>query len=102
MPPVFTVPTTAGTGAEMDSASMYTHTNERVKYCVMHPDCQVTVVADPLLTVSLPAHLTAWTGMDALTHAIEALSVNSFHPMCDGIALESIRLIAEWLPVAFA
>lgn len=79
---------------------MYTHTTEHVKYCVMHPDCQVTVIADPLLTVSLPPHLTAWTGMDALTHAIEAYSVDSFHPMCDGIALESMRMITESLPLA--
>mmetsp|Transcript_31128 Transcript_31128/g.104014 ORF Transcript_31128/g.104014 Transcript_31128/m.104014 type:complete len:302 (-) Transcript_31128:53-958(-) len=93
-----------GTGAEMDSAAMYTDTSRRVKFCVAHPGCtaQIHVIADPLLTLSLPPTLTAWTGMDAVTHAIEALSVDSYHPMCDGIALESLRLMHTWLPPAVA
>lgn len=102
LPPVFTVPTTSGTGAEMDSASMYTDTNAGIKRCARHPAMRMTVVADPLLTVSLPAQLTAWTGMDALTHALEALFVDSFHPMCDGMALEALRLIQISLPKAYA
>jgi len=102
IPPVLTVPTTAGTGAEMDAASMYTDTTAMVKRCVTHPMCEVTVVADPLLTVSLPAHLTAWTGMDALTHALEAYFVDAYHPMCDAIALESMRMIHQWLPIAYS
>merc|ERR1712136_703644 len=88
IPPIIAVPTTAGTGAEMDSASMYT-------------DCRISVIADPLLTLTLPANLTAWTGMDALTHALEAYFVDSYHPMCDAIALEALRLIDQWLPVAY-
>ena len=55
----------------------------------------------PKLTVGLPAHLTAWTGVDALTHAIEAYVVPAFHPLSDGAALEGLRLIANWLPTAF-
>jgi len=102
IPPVITIPTTSGTGAEMDAASMYTDTVDYIKRCVTHPECKVEVLGDPLLTLSLPPNLTAWTGMDALTHAIEAYSVDTFHPMCDGIALEALRLIKEWLPVAFA
>lgn len=102
IPPVITLPTTAGTGAEMDSASMYTDTTSKIKLCVAHTDCRVSAVVDPMLTLSLPANLTAWTGMDALTHAIEALSVDSFHPMCDGIALQSLLMIDKWLPVAYA
>lgn len=102
IPPVVAIPTTAGTGAEMNAASMYTDTAAQVKRCVTHPACRITVIADPLLTVSLPAHLTAWTGMDALTHAIEAYCVDAYHPMCDGIALEAMALIKRWLPVAHA
>ena len=60
------------------------------------------MVADPNTTLTLPPKLTAWTGMDALTHAIEALSVDCYHPMCDGIALEALRLIQAWLPTAVA
>jgi len=101
IPPIIAVPTTAGTGAEMDSASMYTDTTEKIKRCVMHPDCRISVIADPLLTLTLPANLTAWTGMDALTHALEAYFVDSYHPMCDAIALEALRLIDQWLPVAY-
>ena len=101
LPPVWLVPTTAGTGAEMDSASMVTDTTKKIKICVAHPDLRTHVVMDPKLTLTLPATLTAWTGMDALTHALEALSVDMYHPMCDGIALEALRLIQAWLPVAY-
>jgi len=101
LPPVWLVPTTAGTGAEMDSASMVTDTTKRTKICVAHPTMRMHVVMDPELTLTLPATLTAWTGMDALTHALEALSVDMYHPMCDGIALEALRLVQQWLPVAF-
>jgi alcohol dehydrogenase class IV len=101
IPPVLVLPTTSGTGAEMDSASMYTDSSKHVKFCVSHADCKLTAVLDPELTRTLPANLTAWTGMDALTHALEALSVDSYHPMCDAIALESMRLIQLWLPVAY-
>ena len=62
--------------------------------------CQV--VADPLLTVSLPAQLTAWTGMDALTHALEAYSVDMFHPMCDALAVQALAMIKGALPLAVA
>ncbi len=103
-PPVVCVPTTAGTGAEMDSASMYTDTAARVKRCVSHPQATaaLSVIADPSVTRSLPADLTAWTGLDALTHALEALSVDSYHPMADAIALEAVALVHEWLPRAVA
>ena len=65
MLPMIAVPTTAGTGAEMDSASMVTDTARRIKLCVQHPACTVTALADPQLTLSLPRHLTAYTGLDA-------------------------------------
>src|SRR5262249_3194238 len=59
------------------------------------------VILDPELTVGLPPKLTAATGADALTHCIESYTCPAFHPMCDGIALEGIRLIVEALPKAF-
>lgn len=99
--PLITIPTTAGTGAETEGTSMVTHTAKGMKFCVWHPDFHpVQVLLDPELTVGLPANLTAWTGADALTHAIEAYIVPDFHPLCDGLALEGLRLIADWLPVA--
>ena len=101
LPPVWTLPTTAGTGAEMDAPSMLTLTSERRKLCLTHSSLRIHAVIDPELTLTLPANLTAWTGMDALTHALEALSVDAYHPMCDGIALEALRLIDTWLPTAF-
>ena len=101
-PPLITIPTTAGTGAETESYSMVTDTAKGMKFCLAHPGmrpCQT--ILDPELTVGLSTNLTAWTGVDALTHAIEAYIVAAFHPLCDGAALEGLRLIAKWLPLAF-
>lgn len=100
-PTLITIPTTAGTGAETESTAMVTHTGKGMKNCICHPDLKPSLVLlDPELTVGLPANLTAWTGADALTHAIEAYLVPGFHPLCDGLALEGLSLVARWLPVA--
>ncbi len=99
-PPLLTIPTTAGTGAETESTAMVTHTAKGMKFCVWHPECKPTLVfLDPELTLGLPVPLTAWTGADAMIHAIEAYLVPGFHPLCDGLALEALSLIAQWLPV---
>jgi len=101
IPPMITIPTTAGTGAETEGTAMVTHMAKGMKFCVWHPDFHpVQVLLDPELTVGLPKTLTAWTGADALTHAIEAYIVPDFHPLCDGAALEGLRLVAKWLPIA--
>lgn len=101
--PVVCVPTTAGTGAETESTAMVTDTTRGVKICVWHAEHHpVAALLDPELTVGLPPHLTAWTGVDALVHAIEAYSVDVWHPMCDALALEAIRLIWRSLPRAVA
>ncbi|MBT6278270.1 MAG: iron-containing alcohol dehydrogenase, partial [Chromatiales bacterium] len=98
---LITVPSTAGTGAETESTAMVTDTAARVKRCVWHPAHKPSVaLLDPEITLGLPADLTAWTGCDALVHAIEAFSVPAWHPMCDGLALEAIRLIYPALPIA--
>ncbi len=99
-PPLICVPTTAGTGAETESTAMVTDTEKLMKWCVWHPHQKpASVILDPVLTVGLPRHLTAWTGIDALVHAIEAYVVESFHPLCNGAALEALRLIYPHLPV---
>lgn len=100
-PKLITVPTTAGTGAETESTAMVTHVEKGMKLCVWHPELKPSLaLLDPELTIGLPATLTAWTGADAMTHAIEAYLVPGFHPLCDGLALEGLALVAKWLPVA--
>ena len=102
-PPLICIPTTAGTGAETESTAMITDTAQGVKWCVWHPDLKpACALLDPELTLGLPPHLTAWTGADAMVHAIEAYCVPGFHPLCDGAALEGLRLVAHWLPIAVA
>jgi alcohol dehydrogenase class IV len=100
-PPLICIPTTAGTGAETEGTAMITDTARAMKWCLWHPDLKPALaLLDPELTLGLPPHLTAWTGADALVHAIEAYSVPGFNPLCDGMALEALRLVSTWLPVA--
>ena len=97
-PPLICVPTTAGTGAETESTAMITDTANKMKWCVWHPDLKpAAALLDPNLTIGLPAGLSAWTGCDAIVHAIESYCVPTFHPLCDGIALEALRLTSTWL-----
>ena len=100
-PALITIPTTAGTGAETESTAMVTHTGKGMKFCIYHPQLKPSLaLLDPELTVGLPANLTAWTGADAMVHAIEAYCVPGFHPLCDGLALEGLALVVKWLPLA--
>lgn len=93
-PPVITIPTTAGTGAETESTAMLTDSTRGIKGCVWHPLARpAAVILDPELTKSLPASLTAWTGCDAIIHALEAYFVPSFNPLCDGAALQALSLL---------
>jgi alcohol dehydrogenase class IV len=97
-PKLICIPTTAGTGAETESTAMVTDTTKGMKFCAWHPGLKPCLaLLDPELTLGLPPHLTAWTGVDALTHAIEAYIVPDFNPLCDGLALEALSLISEWL-----
>jgi len=101
--PVIAVPTTSGTGSEVGRAAIITDTAHRVKKVIFHPRMLPSVViADPVLTIGLPRHLTAATGMDALSHNLEAFCTPAYHPMAEGIALEGIRLVRNWLPRACA
>ncbi len=100
-PPLICIPTTAGTGAETESTAMITEVARLMKFCVWHPDLKPAIaLLDPEITLGLPGNLTAWTGCDAMVHAIEAYCVPGFHPLCDGIALEGLRLINRWLTTA--
>ena len=100
-PKLITIPTTAGTGAETESTAMITHTVRGMKFCICHPQLKPSfALLDPKLTLSLPHDLTAWTGADAMVHAIEAYLVPGFHPLCDAMALEGLSLVSRFLPLA--
>ncbi len=99
--PILAVPTTAGTGSEVGRASVITDESDHTKKIIFHPKMMpAVVISDPELTVGLPPHITAATGMDALAHCLEAYCAPGFHPMADGIAVEGMRLVKEWLPLA--
>lgn len=101
MAPTVAVPTTSGTGSEVGRASVITDVRDHTKKIIFHPKMQpALVIADPELTLGLPAHVTAAVGMDALSHNLEAYCSPFYHPMAEGIALEGMRLVKEWLPVA--
>jgi hypothetical protein len=101
MAPVVAVPTTAGTGSEVGRASVITDLSDHTKKIIFHPRMlPALVIEDPELTVGLPAQVTAATGMDALSHCLEAWCAPTYHPMAEGIAAEGMRLVKQWLPVA--
>ena len=96
------IPTTAGTGSEVGRATVITDSVNHAKKIIFHPKMLPSIVIlDPVLTYNLPKHITAWTGIDALVHSIEAYCAPGFHPMADGIAIEAIRLIKENIIVAY-
>ena len=96
--PIIAVPTTAGTGSETGRASVILNEETGIKNIIFHPKFLPSIVIlDPTLTLSLPAKITAATGMDALAHNLEAYCAPGYHPMADGIALEGMRLINNWL-----
>src|SRR3989475_6682891 len=100
--PLVAIPTTAGTGSEVGRSSVITLDATKRKTVLFHPHLLARLVfLDPELTRGLPPKLTAATGADALTHCVESFTCPVFHPMCDGIALEGIRLIVEGLPRAY-
>lgn len=100
--PIIAVPTTAGTGSEVGRASVITNSQTHEKKIIFHPKILPTVViADPELTVGMPGFVTAGTGMDALSHCLEAYCSPHYHPMSQGIALEGMRLVKDNLLIAF-
>lgn len=101
LPPLVVIPTTAGTGSELGREAVLTDPALGVKKIVGHRELLAAcVILDPELTASLPAALTAATGMDALTHHLESLFSPLYHPMSAGIAMEGIRLVHAHLETA--
>ena len=100
--PVVAVPTTAGTGSEVGRASVITNSQTHEKKIIFHPKMlPVVVICDPELTMGMPKFITAGTGLDAFAHCVEAFSSPHYHPMSQGIALEGMRLVKEYLPRAY-
>ena len=100
--PCIAIPTTAGTGSEVGRSSVIILEKTQKKSVLFHPGLLANLVLlDPELTRGLPPKLTAATGVDALTHAVESFTSPVFHPLCDGIALEAIHIIVEALPRAY-
>jgi 4-hydroxybutyrate dehydrogenase len=101
--PVIAVPTTAGTGSEVGRASVITNSETQEKKIIFHPKMlPAVVICDPELTVGMPKHITAGTGLDAFAHCVEAFCSPHYHPMSQGIALEGMRLVKDYLPRAYA
>ncbi len=101
MAPVVAVPTTAGTGSEVGRSSVITDERDHTKKIIFHPNMlPAKVICDPALTVGLPANITAWVGMDALSHNMEAYFSPFYHPMAEGIALKGMQLVKDFLPAA--
>jgi len=103
LPCFVALPTTAGTGSEVGRSSVISDDETHIKKIIFSSKLLARAVfADPELTLDLPAHVTAATGMDALTHNVESYIAMGYHPMCDGIALEGVRIAARALPIAVA
>lgn len=101
--PIIAVPTTAGTGSEVGRAGVITDETTHTKKVIFHPLMMPKIViADPELTVGMPAFITVGTGFDALAHCLEAYCAPGYHPLADGIAVEGIRLVLENLPKVVA
>jgi alcohol dehydrogenase len=100
--PIVAVPTTAGTGSEVGRAGVITQEATCTKKVIFHPLMMPKVtICDPELTVGMPRHITAGTGLDALAHCLEAYCAPSYHPMAEGMAVEGMRLVKEYLPRAY-
>jgi alcohol dehydrogenase class IV len=101
LPYFVAMPTTSGTGSEVGRSAVISEDDTHLKRIVFSPKVLARIVfADPELTLGLPAHVTAATGMDALTHNIESYLSPAYHPLCDGIALEGTRIAARSLVTA--
>lgn len=101
--PIVAVPTTAGTGSEVGRASVITNSETQEKKIIFHPKFLPSVViCDPELTVGMPQMITAGTGLDAFAHCLEAFCSPHYHPMSQGMALEGMRLVKDYLPRAYA
>jgi alcohol dehydrogenase class IV len=102
MPPLVAIPTTAGTGSEVGRSAVATLPDTGRKTVIFSPFLMPSAaICDPELTLNLPPHVTAATGMDAFTHCLEAYVATGFHPLADAVAIDGLRRVARSLPVAF-
>ena len=100
LPMVF-IPTTSGTGSEVTNMCVVSCTSKGIKDSVVSPVCVGTLaIVDPELTLGLPPKMTAATGIDALSHAVESMTGGNSNPLSDALAMEAIRAIVKWLPIA--
>jgi alcohol dehydrogenase len=100
--PIVAIPTTSGTGSEVGRAAVITNSETHTKKIIFHPRILPTVtICDPELTVGLPPALTAGTGFDAFAHCLEAYCSPFYHPMSQGIAVEGMRLVKEYIARAY-
>jgi alcohol dehydrogenase len=100
--PMVFIPTTSGTGSEVTNMCVISCTSRGNKDSVVSPVCVATLaILDPELTIGLPPKMTAATGADALSHALESLTGGQSNPLSDALAREAIRTIAKWLPIAY-
>ncbi len=98
LPPIWAVPTTAGTGSEVGRSAVISEDDSKRKRIIFSPGLlPARVFVDPELTIGLPTGITAATGMDALAHNVEAWFAPGFSPLCDGIALQGVRLVGSSL-----
>ncbi|MCM3588382.1 iron-containing alcohol dehydrogenase family protein [Mesobacillus maritimus] len=103
VPLLFAIPTTVGTGSEVTNVAVVTDHKAGRKYVVASPVLAPKMAfVDPILTTSLPRHVVATTGMDALVHAIEAYTSVRSTPITDGLALQVIKMIKDYLPASYA
>lgn len=103
LPPFLAVPTTSGTGSDVSRSSVITLTATNRKTVIFSPFLMPKVsISDPELTVGMPPHITAGTGMDAFTHNLEAYLAKGYHPLSDAIALGGVKLVWQYLPRAVA
>jgi alcohol dehydrogenase len=103
MPPLIAINTTAGTGSELSGGCVITNTTTHVKMAIIDVHAVPTVgINDPLLMVGMPPALTASTGMDAMTHAVEGYVANFANPLTECLDLQAIRLVNDYLPAAVA
>ena len=97
LPYFIALPTTAGTGSEVGRSSVISDDATHIKKIIFSSKLLARAVfADPELTLDLPAHITAATGMDALTHNVESYLSPAYHPICDGIAVEGSTTLSPW------
>ncbi len=102
LPALIAIPTTAGTGSEVGRSGVIIVNDTKLKTIIFHPSMMpMMAILEPSLTVGLPAHITAATGIDAFTHALEAYFAPTFHPMADGIAIEGMKLVLDNLEAVY-